>query len=340
MPLFNSLRSKARKNSNKRTATNKSNFTNTSTGSSDMGKIRSIFSRSPSRSPCSPFPPQFPSNNPFHDHQESPPAYSATPPFTQPAPLTPLSANSTGSDDLDDSELSFLATFDTIFLIDDSGSMTGRSWRETAAALKTITPICTKYDADGIDIHFLNARDSSEYKNITSPATVEGIFNSVLPRGGTPTGSRLHAILKPYLKELETKGEDAVKPLNIIVITDGQATDDVESVLLSAARRLDRVDAPAWQVGVQFFQVGEDEEAKDMLEKLDNQLGKKGKDKNAGNGKGGGAQVRDMVDTVPWTAKSGTKGLNGKGILKVVLGAVVRRHDDKDASSSMHGAGN
>ena len=143
---------------------------------------------------------------------------------------------------------------------------------------------------------------------------VSRIFNSVHPRGGTPTGSRLHAILKPYLKTLESSGEDAVKPLNIIVITDGQATDDVESVILSAARRLDKLDAPAWQVGVQFFQVGDDAEARKMLVELDDHLEKKVK---------GG--VRDMVDTVPWNGE----GLDGEEILKVVLGAVVRRHDDK-----------
>jgi hypothetical protein len=32
--------------------------------------------------------------------------------------------------------------------------------------------------------------------------------------------------------------------------TDGQATDDVESVILSAARKLDKWDALAWQVGI------------------------------------------------------------------------------------------
>ena len=154
---------------------------------------------------------------------------------------------------------------------------------------------------------------------------MERIFKSVHPRGGTPTGSRLHAILKPYLKNLEARGEEGVKPLNIIVVTDGQATDDVESVILSAARRLDRMDAPAWQVGVQFFQVGEDAEAKKMLVELDDHLGKKVK---------GG--VRDMVDTFPWNGTSGSKGLNGKGILKVVLGAVVRRHDDAEVSSSKY----
>ena len=276
----------------------------------------SIFSKSPSTR--RPAVPAFP-NNPFAD-PTAPPAYSAAPPVSQ----QPIPSTSNPIKDAEDTDFSFLSTFDTVFLIDDSGSMAGRSWRETADALKTITPICTQHDRDGIDIYFLNEADSAEYRNVTSPSDVEAIFNSVRPRGGTPTGSRLHAILKPYLRDLEQKGEEGVKPLNIIVITDGQASDDVESVILSAARRLDRLDAPAWQVGVQFFQVGEDREAKKMLEDLDDALARKG---------GRGKEVRDMVDTVPWVGKSGT-GLNGRGILKCVLGAVVRRHDDAEGSST------
>jgi hypothetical protein len=71
---------------------------------------------------------------------------------------------------------------------------------------------------DGIDIYFLNERDNVKYRNVTTPADVEAIFNNVTPKGGTPTGSRLHAILRPYQRELESKGEENVKPLNIIVI--------------------------------------------------------------------------------------------------------------------------
>ena len=194
--------------------------------------------------------------------------------------------------------------------------MAGRSWRETSDALASITPICTAHDADGIDIHFLNAPDSVEYCNITRSSHVDKIFGSVRPRGGTPTGTRLNAILKPYMKELEKKGADAIKPLNIIVITDGVPTDDVESVIISIAKKLDKWDAPAWQVGIQFFQVGEERGAAEALRELDDGIAELG----------GG--VRDIVDTVPWKGENGAV-LNGDGILKVVLGAVNRRLDRK-----------
>ncbi|KAL8704754.1 MAG: hypothetical protein Q9201_002101 [Fulgogasparrea decipioides] len=238
----------------------------------------------------------------------------------QPPPAyTPASHNTVITGNMStnpDSDFAFLSTFDTKFVIDDSGSMAGQSWRETAAALATIAPICTSYDSDGIDIYFLNERHSSEYEHVTSKEAVQQIFNSVRPRGGTPTGCRLDAILRPYLKQCETRGPENCKPINIIVITDGVPTDDVESPIIAAAKKLDKLDAPAWQVGIQFFQVGEERGAAEALKELDDQLAEIG-------------DVRDMVDTVPW---KGGQGLTGDKIMKCVLGAVHRRWDRKRVS--------
>ena len=253
---------------------------------------------------------------------DPPPTYSAS---ASPQPAAGLvsrsnpraSSTSNAGPPPADNPFAFLATFDTVFLIDDSGSMAGRSWREVAAALKSITPICTAHDADGIDIYFLN--NEPEFRQITSPEAVDRIFNRVRPQGSTPTGTRLNSILKPYLKDLEKRG-DKVKPLNIIVITDGQASDDPESVIISAAKKLDALEAPPWQVGIQFFQVGKEEGAAEALRDLDDGLVERG----------GG--IRDMVDTVPWSGTNGS-GLNGEGIMKVVLGAVNRRLDRKRNST-------
>ena len=201
--------------------------------------------------------------------------------------------------------------------------MAGRSWHETSLAIASIAPICTAHDKDGIDIYFLNAPDSPSYHKITRPDEVQRIFDTVRPGGGTPTGTKLNAILKPYLRECEAKKSnlDAVKPLNIIVITDGVPTDDPESVILSCAKKLEKLDAPGWQVGIQFFQVGEERGAAEALRELDDGI----------HTQGGG--LRDIVDTVPWTSQDGgSSGLNADGILKVVLGAVLKRLDRKRVS--------
>jgi len=244
---------------------------------------------------------------------DDPPAYTPVADKKSSHPAPSISSNN-------DDQYAFLSTFDTVFLIDDSGSMAGARWTETGAALEAITPICVTHDSDGIDVHFLNTPLSPYHKNLTSASTVREIFSTVHPRGATPTGQRLNAILKPYLQDCKTKGPESVKLLNIIVITDGVPTDDVESPLIRAAERLDEMDAPAWQVGVQFFQVGRDEDAKRHLTRLDDEMSALA-----------GKRVRDIVDTVPFVGNRGGS-LTGEGILKVVLGAVNRRLDRKGSA--------
>ena len=236
---------------------------------------------------------------------EPPPAYAAA---------TTAQASSSASNDSD--PYAFLTQFDTVFLIDDSGSMIGRSWRETQKALEAVTPICTAHDADGIDLYFLNAPDNPWYHNVTSASTVAEIFSAVRPRGGTFLGQRLNNILKPYLTRC-TANLEATKPINIIVITDGEPSDDPESVIINAAKKLDKMDAPAWQIGLQFFQVGKEPGAKEYLQSLDDNLTELA-----------GSPIRDMVDTQPWTNDEDVE-LNADGILKTILGAVNRRLDRK-----------
>ncbi|KAI9863315.1 MAG: hypothetical protein M1813_003757 [Trichoglossum hirsutum] len=254
-------------------------------------------------------------------NNDPPPAY--TPPANPPSLGQAVATTAIPVASTPDDRYAFLSSFDTIFLIDDSGSMAGRSWRETLAALRAITPICTAHDADGIDIIFLNHHPANpaDHCNITTSEAVERIFTSVRPSGGTPTGIRLDNILRPYLARY-AENPEGTKPLNIIVITDGVPSDDVESVIINAAKKLDRADAPAWQVGVQFFQVGCEPGAAEALRELDDGLSEMG----------GG--TRDIVDTVPWSGSTG-EGLNAEGILKVVLGAVNRRLDRKRGSAEL-----
>ncbi|EEQ27148.1 hypothetical protein McanMca71_005284 [Microsporum canis] len=261
-------------------------------------------------------------------HLEPPPAYtpvsttSATAPSCS-ASESPITASSDQAD-------SFLSQFDTVFLIDDSASMHGASWQATENALAKIAPICTARDKDGVEIYFLNHRSGSAngaYSNVRDTGHVREVFTAVTPSGGTPTGTRLMHILKPYLKGFEEASKSmtsderdrVVRPLNIIVITDGVPTDDVESVIILAAKKLDKLNALPWQVGIQFFQVGDDPEAAEDLRGLDDALA-------------GQNNIRDMVDTVPWDNTQAGGGLDADGVLKVVLGAVHKKYDRRNAT--------
>jgi hypothetical protein len=221
--------------------------------------------------------------------------------------------------------------------------MAGASWRETSDALRAIAPICTAHDDNGIDVYFLNARNNRSssspggsaggFKNLRTPAQIEALFSSVRPSGGTPTGTRIGHILKPYLRAYERAVQRTgnpencgVKPVNMIVITDGVPTDDPESVIISLARKLDALEAPPHQVGIQFFQVGKEPGAAEALRELDDGLAERA----------GGGDLRDMVDTVSWDRRregtAAARVLSADGILKVVLGAVVKRLDRRRIS--------
>lgn len=281
------------------------------------------------------------------DHDKPPPPYSAVAanpaiaihnapgPARVPSPApSASSARSDPSITSPEDPYAFLTSFDTVFLIDDSGSMAGSSWREVKEALRSIAPICTAHDTNGIDVYFLNNRnpaapsDGGGYLNIRTADHVEFLFTTVRPRGATPTGERLKAILGPYVRNYEravkrTSDPDncGVKPVNMIVITDGCPTDDPESHIIALAKKLDKLEAPPHQVGIQFFQVGSDRSAAEALKELDDGLSQQG----------GG--VRDMVDTVTWDGRDGSaRILSADAILKVVLGAVVKRLDRRRIS--------
>lgn len=117
--------------------------------------------------------------------------------------------------------------------------------------------------------------------------------------------TRCRWILRPYLTKLEFEAKknkiDEVKPLNILAITDGVPSDDVESVLILAAKKLDALDAAPHQVGMQFFQVGNEEVAAEGSRDLDDGLVRRVQD-----------GIRDMVDACTWMS-----GVSADGTLKL-----------------------
>ncbi|OTB03510.1 hypothetical protein M426DRAFT_321665 [Hypoxylon sp. CI-4A] len=237
--------------------------------------------------------------------------------------------------DIADDQYAFLKEFNTIFLIDDSLSMKAENrWSETQKAVSAILPICMEHDEDGIDVYFLNHRTNDRgdpsrgavgtgYRGVRDVRVVQNMFNFVKPSLATPTGLRLDHILRAYLQHYEalarcTGDVYCVRPINIIVITDGQPTDEPGEIIAQAARRLDEMCAPPHQIGVQFFQVGRDPAATLALRELDDELCRK-------------ERIRDMVDTATFNSsnKADQPTLTADGILKVVLGAVKRKLDRK-----------
>ncbi|TRX94559.1 hypothetical protein FHL15_004511 [Xylaria flabelliformis] len=260
----------------------------------------------------------------------------------------------------------FLAEFDTVFLIDDSSSMTWNDrgdvrfkqgelsrWEQTRNVIEQIVPVCMRYDQDGLDIYFLNdpyhmnffedphrddpgwskegdrdeGKASYAYIGVKNAKDVKTVFDSRQPMLNTPTGRRLGEMMETYVNCYAARdaGHQALpKPLNIIVITDGEASDKdfLRDNLIRQAERLDALSAPYHQLGVQFFQVGKDESAARHLRELDDGLGKYRR----------GKELRDIVDCVTYeqlSSEGGSAQLTADVILKVVLGAVNRHLDNQ-----------
>lgn len=201
--------------------------------------------------------------------------------------------------------------------------MHGPLWKELEAILSLIVPICAARDEDGVDTHFLNQKSGRHpgvknkaeggYYGLKSLRQVQEVFRQAHPGGLTPTGERLEDILKPYVESLDPatntpKDIQNVKPINIIVITDGEPTDDPERIIVKYAQKLDALGSPSHQVGIQFFQIGTDAKATEALQELDDMSTKQ--------------KIRDMVDTSTWDGKTSAKEykLTTEGIQKVVLG--------------------
>jgi hypothetical protein len=238
--------------------------------------------------------------------------------------------------------LSFLRCFDTMFLVDDSAAM-APYWNEVNALLERVTPITAKYDPDGIDLFFLNHRPSSllsgmsfrksGYRHIGAfgthdstdtkdKTTVRGIFNRVKPAGKCNLGARLTKILSWYCDKLKSDQEGAA--LNLIVITAGYFDDDIKTPLVNVAKMLDEMNVPEHQVGIQLFQIGDpNPDVQRTFEYLDDQLHRE-------------ARTRDIVDTTTWSGQAGS--LSTDDLVKVVLGAVIKKLDERKSALNLNSA--
>ncbi|KAJ7094390.1 hypothetical protein C8R44DRAFT_645333 [Mycena epipterygia] len=221
--------------------------------------------------------------------------------------------------------LEILRKYDTVILVDDSGSMLeAGSKKGVTQALGALAETAQDYDTDGIDIHFLNEKKKA--LNIKSASQVRAIFDRVKPCGATPTGERLDQILRPHILRLQgahidpdgtpkdKKTEEVIKRINFIIITDGEASDDPKPVLIEAGKSLKAIPNLYLQVGIQFVQIGSDPAATRALRSLDDDLHKT-------------EDIRDIVDTTPY---SKLNPVTGDGLIKVLVGGINRRVDEQN----------
>ncbi|KAG2143472.1 uncharacterized protein EDB93DRAFT_1088379 [Suillus bovinus] len=202
--------------------------------------------------------------------------------------------------------------YKTVILIDDSISVK-HSWTLVREALAGIADLATQYGSQGIDLHFLH--HEHYHQNIKTSQEVQSIFNQTAPNGPeTPTAAKLEELINIYLPLVERKFPQH-NPIDIIIITDGVATDQqaLPEVIVNAAQRLERSQVPEGMFGIQFVQIGTDAEAALALRALDDHLEKQYK-------------IRDIVDTTPYDPQQGA--FNTDYMLKILLGGVNKVLDN------------
>jgi hypothetical protein len=129
-----------------------------------------------------------------------------------------------------------------------------------------------EYNKNGVDLHFLN--ETILYTGLCSETDVKQAFAAGRKSTwhGTPTGQRVHDILDAYISTLRYYRH--LMPLNLLVITDGEATDEDTlywAVKEHPARLIER-GYPAHQLGIEFVQVGDSESATKSLVKLEEEV--------------------------------------------------------------------
>ncbi|KAF9006967.1 acyl transferase/acyl hydrolase/lysophospholipase [Cyathus striatus] len=184
--------------------------------------------------------------------------------------------------------IEYLQNYDVLFIVDDSNSMNkGNRWHETRDALAVIAEFALTHNADTIALEFLNSPE--EFTGIKGYAKVVSIFDEVKIRrmpslslpsfnykfnylGGTPTGAKLDRILKRQIKKLDTAigtpEYQLIRPLDIIVLTDGVPSDKPQNVLADAVKHMRTRKHHPNCIGIQFVQIGNERGAAKALEKL------------------------------------------------------------------------
>ncbi|KAG1894940.1 uncharacterized protein F5891DRAFT_700820 [Suillus fuscotomentosus] len=209
---------------------------------------------------------------------------------------------------IQEEELRRVAEYKTVILIDDSISMAEADlWSQMREALAGIVDLAIQYGSKGIDLHFMHQTQFAE--NMRSRSEVQKLFDQLSPTGeDTPTGVRLEQIIEMYLPLIEHPSSTH-EPISIIVITDGAATDgdDLLRCIIEAASRLDRQQVPLDKFGIQFVQIGTDEDAARALHMLDDELSERYK-------------IRDIVDTTPFDHAHGA--FNTDYMVKIFIGSL------------------
>ena len=179
-----------------------------------------------------------------------------------------------------------------VFLVDDSASMYPY-WKTMKEFCKHLMYVVKAYDKNGVDLYFTvsrkeyNSKKSSELINYvpTKPSTAECDMEAQLGTilHGYADKLRSHRNMSPlrptssssFLRKKKTAiDHGGLDELNVYVLTAGiwQEQTNVRAPIEALVTTMMELNYPKRQVGIQFIRFGNDPEAIETLQRLDDGL--------------------------------------------------------------------
>lgn len=178
-----------------------------------------------------------------------------------------------------------LALYDIVLYVDDSGSMAfeeeGSRIKDLRLILERVAFAATLFDKDGISIRFMNTDLSQMRDNngrplqdgIATEAQIESVMRGVQFKGLTPMGTSLKRKVIDEIVLSRAQSGQLRKPVLIITVTDGQPAGEPQNAVFDTIRgafdTLARTQYGKGALAFEFAQVGNDEQARKFLGKLD-----------------------------------------------------------------------
>jgi hypothetical protein len=217
----------------------------------------------------------------------------------------------------------FFKDRDIKFLVDDAESMC-QHWDEATFLLETLVMKSHGQDPDGPDLSFAN--NQTKLRRQKDPAAYRKAMETVQPRKEHGVHTNMRTALQPILnsyysiaKRAHDKSE--VNALTIIILTDGlwdgmNEKNDIIPQIVQFYKSLEHemgVLMKYRQVSIQFVQFGDDEEARERLRRLDDDMPYRG--------------IEDIVDHEKFSVTG--------DVFKMLLGSFVEEIDARDDSAEI-----
>mmetsp|Transcript_17991 Transcript_17991/g.44780 ORF Transcript_17991/g.44780 Transcript_17991/m.44780 type:complete len:593 (+) Transcript_17991:96-1874(+) len=191
-------------------------------------------------------------------------------------------------------------------------------WEKAVVGMHGMVKQVSKVDPDGLDIVCFGGTETgkiSVYRQVKNVKDVERMVTSKLPSGPCKMGKAMDFVLQEAFEKGFKK-----RPCGILVLTAGRPDDAerLEESLKQAAERIARAGYKESPLSVTFVHVGDDDEAEDYMQHLNNNMVSEQKSKKTGE------QV-DIVDSIKdrdiQAAMKEIKGTKSTGTTGAIIGA-------------------